>query len=630
MWWFIVLLFPVGGLGQGLTFADNRTWDLHAALNCYKNHGGDDMEVPTGSDCGDMSVTECEAKCLITAGCTAIVVDTETTACYRRRSVNLANCDKSFGKTYDTYTLKPLPPTPAPPTPPTPPTPPSSWTQYKNTNCYGGGHGAKDLEGGGKDCGSMPLEACQAKCDQLKGCFAITWSTKTQKCYRRGYIMREACDNQTEYDTWVSYANAVPTPTPAGISIRVAKGLGTRGYDTMRLSLIRYDAEQRSSESQWAKHNVLSSAVSDLKWSYSQKFQYRWTFAHLSSSLVNVTPGVAQNFRLDGNVIKVKIPKRTDGSIGILIGDPCIKSPWSDSCSAGENYRNKQVLQGVLNGMAIHDDLDYWVLMGDLFYDKSGIVTKEFFKGLSLEASAQVQGVTMGNHDYWFGGSPPGDSGDSFGNGHMQWYAQDTMASETNASQPFDFSIHPSTGKKAAIENFIWYNMVGNVAMLGFSNAYSWKDSLPHFQKACKWIAFEQPALVIIIGHWNGNGMGCPSGMDTNHVYASIKSVEGCDNLGDRLKYFEGHQHCNYEAKKNTGWVLGSFGYDDSSCNQFGLPILDTRNGRVKLNYFDLGDKGTKVSNFDEILGCISAKGYSACEHYATAWLDQPLNSTTY
>ena len=50
--------------------------------------------------------------------------------------------------------------------------------------------------------------------------------------------------------------------------------------------------------------------------------------------------------RLDGIDIKVKIPLPTEGAIGVLIGDPCIKSVWKNRCFTGENYRNKQVVHG--------------------------------------------------------------------------------------------------------------------------------------------------------------------------------------------------------------------------------------------------------------------------------------------
>ena len=219
-------------------------------------------------------------------------------------------------------------------------------------------------------------------------------------------------------------------------------------------------------------------------------------------------------------------------------------------------------------------------------------------------------------------------TGDSFGNAHMQWYAQDTVAARKDDSRMFDFSVDPDTKQRTAVENTIWYTAVGNVAIIGFSNAYSWEEVLPHFTRACKWIHGVAPALVILIGHWYGSGKGAPSGMGTEDVYDKIQTVHGCDKLGGRLKYFTGHIHRNLILKKDTGFMFGSNGMATKPFKvgqQLGLPILDTRHGRVKLSYFDLGKNGKKVHNFDEILGCISAKGYHACAHYATVWLDQSL-----
>jgi len=205
----------------------------------------------------------------------------------------------------------------------------------------------------------------------------------------------------------------------------------------------------------------------------------------------------------------------------------------------------------------------------------------------------------------------------------MQWYAQDTVASQKDQKQPFDFSVDPSSKNIVDVKNTVWYNMVGNVALLGFANSYSWQESEQHFQKACQWIASEKPALVVLIGHWNGVGLGCLANMDTDDVYNKITTLAGCNNLGSKLKYFEGHEHCNKIMKPGHGFMVGSFGYN--GCGNFGLPILDTRNGRAKLNYFPLGDGWKRTSNFDEILGCISAKGYSACTQYADVWLDEAI-----
>ena len=225
---------------------------------------------------------------------------------------------------------------------------------------------------------------------------------------------------------------------------------------------------------------------------------------------------------------------------------------------------------------------------------------------------------------------------DSFGYGHTQWYAQDAVVAD--GSKLFDFSVDPDTQKILAVENTIWFTAVGNVAVIGLCNAYLWEQVEPHFKRACEWVEDTAPALVLVVGHWFGGNWGAPAGMGTEDVYRTMQTLPGCDKLGGKLKYLVGHVHANKVLETNTGFMIGSFGINGAQAQfspmfdlpsgeaeQVGLPILDTRNGRAKLLYFSLGNNGQKADNFDEILGCISAKGYSACQRYATVWLDQPL-----
>ena len=40
--------------------------------------------------------------------------------------------------------------------------------------------------------------------------------------------------------------------------------------------------------------------------------------------------------------------------------------------------------------------------------------------------------------------------------------------------------------------------------------------------------------------------------------------IPGCDNLSKKLKYIEGHKHCNLITKNNTGYMFGAMGMSDS------------------------------------------------------------------
>jgi len=102
-------------------------------------------------------------------------------------------------------------------------------------------------------------------------------------------------------------------------------------------------------------------------------------------------------------------------------------------------------------------------------------------------------------------------------------------------------------------------------------------------------------------------------------------SMPGCQRFGSRIKYFEGHTHCNKVTKPNTGFMVGSFG--QRGCGHFGLPIMDTRNGSAVLYYFELGDGGNRVHDWDTKMNCIKSHGLSGCTHLAKKWMEESLDS---
>lgn len=402
-------------------------------------------------------------------------------------------------------------------------------------------------------------------------------------------------------------------------SIRVAKALGSRGYDKVRVSLIREASSTGDGGSLTAEGQV--------QWSYESQFKYRWTKYHLSSAVVSVVPGQNTTLSLGGGrEVQVRIPAEGRGSVGVLIGDPCINYD-PHYCVYGKVFETKTTLQKTLNALAAHGELDYWMMVGDLFYDQSGELTRDFFSGLQPSTLSSLHGATLGNHDYWIGGSPEqAKKADSFGYGHAQWYAQDTMAA--NGTQLFHFINDPDKGQILDHSNTFWYHKVGNVAFVGFSNAYSWEELGPYFQEACNWAQGSKPALVVLLGHWNGGGMGCAAGMDTPSAYSRVRNIDACRALGSRLKWVEGHKHCNQILVPNTGFLLGSFGFEDGDARchgAFAIPILDTRGGRARLYYYELGKSGKRTDNFDTIMSCLMEHGHSGCTQYADKWMDEPL-----
>lgn len=243
-----------------------------------------------------------------------------------------------------------------------------------------------------------------------------------------------------------------------------------------------------------------------------------------------------------------------------------------------------------------------------------------FSQGSPQKAASTIHGISVGNHDFWQNGSPGTPRAvDNLGFGLMQFYAQDTISSKFNEGSPFDFRRLPP--RIAHGSNFFWYTMMGNIAFISFSGAETWADSQANFEEACRWADTEDPSLVVLLGHWDARNLGCEAGMAAPDVYRELLSMPGCQRFGKRIKYFEGHNHCNEITNPNTGFMFGSFGM--SGCGQFGLPILDTRNGKALLYYFPLGNGGARYGPWDVVMGCIKSKGFSACTQYADVWMEQ-------
>jgi len=424
-----------------------------------------------------------------------------------------------------------------------------------------------------------------------------------------------------------------PVPAPSGMNIRVAKALGSRGYDKVRISLISYSSAAQGAEALGQEADEVSLENSSLetesvealevgenvKWSYEGQFQHRWTGNHIKSAVVQVTPGTAQNFNVEGHTLRIRIPKEDEGSVGMFVADPCIRysAQW---CKYVNEFEVQGTLQKVVNGLAARDELDYWFMIGDNFYDQKGDTTKDFFKGLSMTAAGKIHAMTLGNHDFWVGGHPPGNGGDSFGNGHMQWSAQDAMSAKDDESRPFDYSRAPM--QIADKSNFFWYNKIGNAAFIAFSQAHEWWETEPYFKEACAWVQKTKPALLMLLGHWNGDGMGCKNGMNAKSAYLKLRNIAGCSEMGSRLKYVTGHEHCN-KPLGGDGFLLGSFGF--AGCGNFGIPIVDTRGGRAKLLYFSMGEHGRKNRDFHDVVGCLQTNGVSGCKQHAQTWMDESL-----
>jgi hypothetical protein len=280
-------------------------------------------------------------------------------------------------------------------------------------------------------------------------------------------------------------------------------------------------------------------------------------------------------------------------------------------------------------------DTDFWGIFGDNFYDRTGDITADVFSRISLAAKSKVFMTVPGNHDYWVMGSPAVSTlADQCANGHMQYYAQDAKAAEAllpgSSGAPFNLSIDPGAHRLLgcnlpAIENSFWYNQVGNLGVVGQSGAYSLEESMPLMKEACAWLG-QQPGIEVamLVGHWDDAGMGADSDMAMPQWYEEMAQLPGCAALDARgmLKFVMGHTHCNDphpHGKIGAGFRVAGFGME--GCNNFGMPLVDTTEDRVRFWYFDTSSDGL----YENVTTCVQSKGWRGCTDLATLWLDEPI-----
>ena len=148
--------------------------------------------------------------------------------------------------------------------------------------------------------------------------------------------------------------------------------------------------------------------------------------------------------------------------------------------------------------------------------------------------------------------------------------------------------------------------------------------------------AVPRPRWAFLVGHWDKDTSQageqcdpCPH-MDTPSIYRRLRDTPGCAEFGNRLKYQDGHTHCNYvqEADGATGEALGlmigASGMD--GCSQYGFEYVDSTGGQMRVWYFEM-ESAKGPSRSETVLSCIAARGLPNCTHLGTLWFAG--NSTT-
>eukprot|EP01034_Spumella_vulgaris_P034548 gene34548-42612_t len=381
------------------------------------------------------------------------------------------------------------------------------------------------------------------------------------------------------------------------IDIRVSKAMGNQGYNKVRISVIS------------------NRTIDSGHFNYKSQFKYRWTNKYLSTGLVTVVPGEKTHFSFGGKNVDILLPKENEGTRGVIIADPCFQSQWI-VCVYAKKFQMYNHTLELLNAINGHDDISYWQILGDNFYDQEGDQTSSFFAGLSDNSKSKMFATVPGNHDFWVNSAPklyvPNDQ---LGNGFIQFYGQDTAAA--TATAPYDLSVNPDVNKNAEnlppASNFFFYN----------------KPTLriqTHFENACAWASEANPDVLLLLGHWNSDGDGCESEATVPLIYQEISNLPACAAVKSKIRYFMGHKHCNIVTEKDVGFMVGAVGMSDATgCGgAFGIPVVDTTGGTFKVYYFPIA-QANEFDNYEATLACIKTNGVSGCYHLATLWAETPL-----
>jgi hypothetical protein len=200
-------------------------------------------------------------------------------------------------------------------------------------------------------------------------------------------------------------------------NLHVAPGYGSRPYGTVRLTVVDDAGVNRSQDFQ------------DF-FQYHAPFQYRWTDRTLYTTLVTVEPGVPTVIPVGGVFnVTVNYPKRSDYTRGVLVADPCYSSRYM-ICLFGSLLQIETRLGELLSALGDNNQMDYFGVLGDNFYDRDGTLAPPFFNSLSDATKSKLLITVPGNHDFWIMGTPwlAQPKIDSTGNGFFQYYGQDTLA----------------------------------------------------------------------------------------------------------------------------------------------------------------------------------------------------------
>jgi len=403
---------------------------------------------------------------------------------------------------------------------------------------------------------------------------------------------------------------------------RVTPVFGAKGYPYVRVSLVTEDDQ----------HRAITTTPQDL-FTYSSGFRFRWTNKHLQSGLLPVTPGEVKSITVADVAFDILLPREGSGVRGVILADPCFSGSYV-GCTYGSKLQTFERITGFINAASelppSKGGIDFWMILGDNFYDRDGHETSQFFNALTAKAKSKIFAATPGNHDYWAAGSAliSSKKKDQFANGFMQYYAMDTVASRNDSVKFIDFENSPDKGGPCKLkknvpkqENFQSYFKIGNLGFISYSAIYPDEEQRPFLEEACHWLGGQsEVSTAFIIGHWNNGNLGAARGMSVPNVRSKVNMLEGCNKFGDNLKYFMGHTHCNEVTETGVGFMVAGMGME--GCGNFGVPVVDSTSDKTEVFYYPIQDAedASKGDKYNVTVSCFEENGVGGCISLADKW----------
>ena len=105
------------------------------------------------------------------------------------------------------------------------------------------------------------------------------------------------------FEDWLhAHWASAPPRGDQGLDLRITRGLGSKGYDKLRVSVITQSPTN----------------FTDFHFDYQERFRYRWTDNYLYSSLIEVTPGTPHRMNIGGHDLSITLPAENAGTRGII------------------------------------------------------------------------------------------------------------------------------------------------------------------------------------------------------------------------------------------------------------------------------------------------------------------------